>query len=217
VTTQTQTGFTRGPPGAVVGAARTSSFATTALRLTQDRESLEKPLPGPGEYSSSVKDAMRATRPVPKHQQFFGSTARRSGDVDQTKLSSAPSHLRSPGPGAYNCSSTFGHQPLADPACSAFNSTQVRVPLALLTPFTLLCFGCARDTPLTLLCLGCSWRCPSSCCVRHACLAATCMTQQSACMLGTDAECAWTCASTHAECVRWYAVVDAECAWCCAS
>lgn len=46
--------------------------------------------------------------------------------VDPLKLLSAPSYVRGPGPGAYGASNTFGRTALADPACSAFSSTEVR-------------------------------------------------------------------------------------------
>lgn len=122
-TTNAQTGFTRRPTGLMAG--KSSSFATTALRLTQTRESFQRAPPGPGDYVTSCKDAIRATKPVPKHQQFFSSTSRRHSDVDPLKLRSAPTYMKGPGPGAYSINSAFGRQPLADPACSAFSSTQV--------------------------------------------------------------------------------------------
>ena len=42
------------------------------------------------------------------------------------KLLSAPSYVRGPGPGAYSADGAFGRPALADPACSAFSSTEVR-------------------------------------------------------------------------------------------
>lgn len=94
--------------------------------MTQTRPSVARVPPGPGDYVSGYRDAIKAARPVPKQQQFFSSTQRRSCDVDPLKLRSAPSYWKDPGPGAYNATSAFAKQTLSDPACSAFNSTQVR-------------------------------------------------------------------------------------------
>ena len=93
--------------------------------MTQTRPSRARAPPGPGDYVSSYRDAIKAPREVPKQQQFFSSTQRRSSDVDPLKLRSAPSYWKDPGPGAYNASSAFSRQSMSDPACSAFSSTQV--------------------------------------------------------------------------------------------
>jgi Sperm-tail PG-rich repeat len=115
-------------PPAAAPAAQSSSFATKVLRESQRGPQLCPAGPGPGQYSPNCKDAIRAPRSVPKEHQFFSSTARRGYEVDPVQLLSAPTYLRGPGPGAYSTEMTaFARQPLADPACSAFASTQARL------------------------------------------------------------------------------------------
>lgn len=106
-------------------AAASSSFATKVLRLTQTRPEIGRTPPGPGDYVSTFRNAIKAPRGVPKQHQFFNSTQRRSSDIDPLKLRSAPSFWKDPGPGAYNAPSAFSRPLMSDPACSAFNSTQV--------------------------------------------------------------------------------------------
>jgi len=59
--------------------------------------------PGPGAYTlpSSLKVHSR-----PEHLQFFGSTSRRSTDVDPTSYA-APFTMKTPGPGSYEATSLF--------------------------------------------------------------------------------------------------------------
>jgi hypothetical protein len=103
----------------------TSSFATKVLRQSQVKLLPSKATPGPGEYFSRYQDAIRAVKAQPKEHQFFNSTQRRGYEIEVTQLRSTPTYLKGPGPGAYKCSSSFGKPPLADPACSAFSSSQV--------------------------------------------------------------------------------------------
>ena len=117
------------PPAATEEAPKTSSFATKVLRESQVTVAPSRAPPGPGEYFSRYNDAIKAPKPKPKQHQFFNSTQRRAYEVDVTQLRSAPTNIGAPGPGSYGVAPGFGsRQPLADPSCSVFSSTQVRAP-----------------------------------------------------------------------------------------
>lgn len=112
----------------------TSSFATKVLRQSQVTIPPSRAAPGPGEYFSRYQDAIRAVKAKPKEHQFFNSTQRRNYEVDVAQLRSAPTYLKGPGPGAYKCDSSFGKPPVADPACSAFSTSQVCSICAIVGP-----------------------------------------------------------------------------------
>ena len=82
--------------------ATSSQFASTKPRF-EAAPTGEKLQPGPGHYvdpSAPVASSFARSR-VPESRQFFGSTAPRSHQVDPVKLRHMPTHLRDPGPGAY--------------------------------------------------------------------------------------------------------------------
>jgi hypothetical protein len=124
-TTASSQPATAGDP-TVAQTSSTSSFATKVLRDSQRIIPPSRAAPGPGEYFSRYQDAIRAGKATPKQHQFFSSTQRRNYEVDQLKLLSAPTYVKTPGPGTYMASSSFGSQPFADPSCSAFSTSQVQ-------------------------------------------------------------------------------------------